>query len=711
MTKFIDRPGRAIPSGITLGLILLGATAASALPKPPHKPPAKLTPQQLAWQRHLARQHLLLLQRQTAWRRAHPLVKPRSVAVRPRLNTVRVAPRPRPAVPNLTGTGPTGTLDASAGLADERLLANRTATPLSLEDAIATALLNNPQRAAAQASVRAAQASIGIAKAAGGLQADLSGNASRSRNDPSSPGSLTGTTRGELLSADASVPLYTGGRVKASTRVAQFNTEAQIAQERQIEQDLVLNTTLAYLNILRSEQLLDVANSNLQVSTERLRVATVRYVVGASARLDVLQARTDLADARQRRITASNDLGQANASFNTLLGRAPETPVRVNLITSLVLPPEISTALTGALGGGASGSAPNVPATTNSAPLSGAATGTTTTTGTTTGTTATTASAPATTTVPVTGTTTTGIGTTTTGTTTGTTTTGTTTTGATGTTTTGTTAGTTATGTSGAGSVLTPSAGTGATATTGTTGSTVSAVSAAGSPSAGLQTVAGASRQSLAIAQAQLNASQANLELAQAQRRPSIGLSLTALLHSPASVLGYFGTAIGLGLGQTLFDSGRIRSQVEQARAIVEQNRQNVAGLRLDVANSIEASLLNLDSAQRRLTDADAGVISAREALRIAQLGFRNGVRTTLDISSAQAALLAAATDAVNARFDVATAQAQLASTVGIYTVEEQAAYQRATNAEQARQQAAQQATLLAQQPKKKKRHKFLGIF
>ena len=58
----------------------------------------------------------------------------------------------------------------------------------------------------------------------------------------------------------------------------------------QTEQDLVSNATAAYLTILRREQLLTVAESDLAVSQERRRVAEVRFVGGAAARSDVLRA-------------------------------------------------------------------------------------------------------------------------------------------------------------------------------------------------------------------------------------------------------------------------------------------------------------------------------------------------------------------------------------------------------------------------------------
>jgi outer membrane protein TolC len=212
----------------------------------------------------------------------------------------------------------------------------------------------------------------------------------------------------------------------------------------------------------------------------------------------------------------------------------------------------------------------------------------------------------------------------------------------------------------------------------------------------------------LAASQAQIANSQANIDLARAQRRPNIGLSIGSLLRNPVSFAGRFALSLGLGLSQTLFDSGRSRSQINEAQALLEQSRSGLANQELNVGNQIEQSLLSLDSAQARTVSADAAVTSAQEALRAAQVAYQAGVRTSLEVSTAQTALLNAQTNAVNARFDVANGQAQLASAVGVLTTEAQAAAARTNQAQAAA--AAAQAQLIAAQPKKK-RKKFLGIF
>jgi outer membrane protein TolC len=542
--------------------------------------------------------------------------------------------------------------EPAAGLADARNQVGENVAPLTLEDAITLALINNPQRDAAVAALQAARARIGTARSAGGLQVGVGANAGLDRsfgggsNSGTNNNNGTGTGGGnaggntifgfdstQSVSTTADIPLYTGGRVRAGRRVAEAGARFQAAQTLQVEQDLVLSTISAYISVLRTGQLLDVAESNLAVSRERRRIEQVRYDAGASARLDVLRADTTLADAQQRRIAASNAWAQSKAALNTLMGRVPETPVRTELVTTLTprvpLPPEIAvTPVTGTTVPGAV-----VPGVTTPDAATGSMAATTTTPGSTSS---------------------------------GSTTTGTVT------------------------SAPTP-------------GATTPAVGS----SADLRALAGQQRPALAAGEAQVEAGEAGIDVARAQRKPSLGLSLTGLLRNPVTFAGRFALGLGLNVAQNLFDSGRARSQIDEARALAEQSRQNLGNQRLNVANQIEQSLLALDSAQKRLASADVAVVAAAEALRASQLGYEAGARTRLEVSDAQVALLTAQTDAVNARFEVADAQANLSAAVGVFTTEGQTAYERALTQETQQAQA-----LAAQQPApKKKRKKFLGIF
>jgi outer membrane protein TolC len=470
------------------------------------------------------------------------------------------------AAPAVTNTAPA----SQAAVADNVA----TAAPMSLEEVLVYALDHNPQRRAAWYAAKAARANIGVAKADGGLQVNLTGSASNQWGFGSvgtfvpSSGSGVGVSNSsqgwrESLTADATLPIYSGGRVKANKKVATYNYQMAMAQAISTEQDLVFNTTLDYLDILRNQQLVDVNQANLDVAGERYRVANVRFNAGAAAKLEVLNAATAQATAQQDLVEAQNNLKQSYANLNTIMGRKPQTPLQIVPVDQLTLP----------------------------APLTVAAVDKSTFTGN--------------------------------------------------------------------ALAVPPKA-------------TSNAALAGGEQ---LAEIAGTNNPSLAALQAQVRAAEASVDVAKAGKKPSLGLSLTGLISNPLSYLGRFIVSLGGSLAQNLFDSGRTSSQVQYAQATVEQLKSSLQNGELSVANQIEQSLLALNSAKEREVSTTTAVASAQEALRAAQLGYAAGVQTALDVSDAEASLLTAQTNAVNAKFDVAASQAQLAAAVGILTDEGQQAY------------------------------------
>jgi outer membrane protein TolC len=508
--------------------------------------------------------------------------------------------------------------------------------PLSLVEVLAYALDHNPQRQAAWYAAKAAKARIGTAAADGGLQVNLNGSASNQWGfgsvgtfNPGNGGIGGSNSNGqgwrESLSADATYPLYTGGKVKASKKVASYNYQQAVAQAIGTEQDLVFNTTLDYLSILRNQQLVDVNQTNLDVAKERDRIANVRFNAGAAAKLEVFQADAAQATAQQNLVEAQNSLKQSYANLNTIMGRQPQTPLQIVPIDQLTLPKPLiansaqlgkSTFTQGNLSGNSNvaiaGTALATPNTSTSATSTGSALSTSPTSN----------AANSTTTNMLTNST---------------------------------------TNSAGASPVSSPS--------------NVAATSQALMGGQQLAQMANGSSPTLAALQAQVLAAEASVNVAKSAKKPKLGLSLSGLISNPVSYLGRFILSLGGSLVQNLFDSGRTTSEVRTAQATVMQLKSSLQNGELSVANQIEQSLLALNSAKEREVTTKSAVTSAQEALRAAQLGYSAGVQTSLDVSDAEAALLTAQTNAVNAKFDVAASQAQLAAAVGVLTAEGQTAY------------------------------------
>ena len=153
-------------------------------------------------------------------------------------------------------------------------------------------------------------------------------------------------------------------------------------------------------------------------------------------------------------------------------------------------------------------------------------------------------------------------------------------------------------------------------------------------------------RPDLASAEARLASANADLAAARAALLPSISLTGSAGLASNAllAVIGgpTASLSIGLSLLQPIFDGGRLRGQVSvaesQERALVETYRKAILTAFGEVEDAlVAASRQAQQEALQREVQAQA-----REALRLAEIRYREGVDDLLTVLDAQRTLFSA---------------------------------------------------------------------
>lgn len=230
---------------------------------------------------------------------------------------------------------------------EARLKLDDAAARSDLTAVLARTLEFNPRRLTSRALLAQNLARLGVAKSGRRLQASAATSQTENRvlgapklaiNGMDLGGEFTQGTKAfqlvQQVSLAAELPITTGGRVSAQGRAARADALAGVAALRGVEQDLLRDATRAYLRELRAEQLLTIAQSNVRVGRERLRVARVLLRGGLSPRLDALRAGTDLGAAGARRLEAANEVGMSRVALNVLMGRAPETPLRLQSIVA-----------------------------------------------------------------------------------------------------------------------------------------------------------------------------------------------------------------------------------------------------------------------------------------------------------------------------------------------------------------------------------------
>jgi outer membrane protein len=207
------------------------------------------------------------------------------------------------------------------------------ALPSTLQEALAAAYANNPTLLAFRAQLRATDENVPGALAGWRPQLVFTGQAGigAGKNKTINKDEL-----GDVFKSDSSAdrgitvanigltqPIYSGGKVKASTSRAENQVLSTRAQLMATEQQVFSDTISAYVNVVQDEQILQYDISNEQILTKQLQATNDRFRVGELTRTDVAQSEAALASATATRQTAEGTLESARATYEQLVGEPP----------------------------------------------------------------------------------------------------------------------------------------------------------------------------------------------------------------------------------------------------------------------------------------------------------------------------------------------------------------------------------------------------
>ena len=232
--------------------------------------------------------------------------------------------------------------------------------PLSLDQAIATAIQYNPRVIQSEADLKAARALVTQTRAANSATANLqivrthvSDVATFVLPVAAPPPQFVTfetislgraqNTQGTLTIAK---PLYTGGKIEAAVRQSRAGERAAGEGVRRTLQSLVTDVKQAYYTVLLTADLVKVAEQADAAAREHLRLAQAHFDAGTAPRFDVLRAEALVASTEQAVIQARNGLNLARAALNNAMGVAQDREFQ---LASTYTPPQPETALLQAL--------------------------------------------------------------------------------------------------------------------------------------------------------------------------------------------------------------------------------------------------------------------------------------------------------------------------------------------------------------------------
>lgn len=177
---------------------------------------------------------------------------------------------------------------------------------MPVQQAVQTALINNPNLQRTEQSIRVAEESLKSARGRKGVSISASGRANISK--------VEGVEEYESLSTglSASLPLYTGKRLEMAIKSAELDIDISKLEFSQAQDDLIYQVVTAYVNALEN-----LATSRVNLETEKNlaeheRMIAAQYDAGAKAKIDLLRAQVETSNALQ-------DAARSHATYEVAL--------------------------------------------------------------------------------------------------------------------------------------------------------------------------------------------------------------------------------------------------------------------------------------------------------------------------------------------------------------------------------------------------------
>ena len=224
----------------------------------------------------------------------------------------------------------------------------------TLEQAIETALANNPELSIMQARIEQANAALGEALANFYPQIKASMSYQHSDNPAQAFAMIIAQRRLNFTGTDfnhpggvdnyrpqvtASYSLFRGGQDYYQSKAAQLGVESSEFEKSAVRNQLVNNVTAAYYGELAAMEAHEVSQRSIAAVESELNQSKIRFDAGTLLKSDVLSLEVQLAEAKDAEIQAANAIELAQSMLKTLLGLSASDNFTINASQPAVLPP------------------------------------------------------------------------------------------------------------------------------------------------------------------------------------------------------------------------------------------------------------------------------------------------------------------------------------------------------------------------------------
>ena len=210
-------------------------------------------------------------------------------------------------------------------------VANANAAVMTLNEALSDAYDSNPQLGAERASLRATDE--GVAQANAGWRPTINAQGQygveHQQQGALNVGGVNygGDSNSRPLTGQVTVtqPIFRGGKTYAEIGRAKALVRQGRAQLLDTEQQVMLASVSAYMNVARDEATVKLEQNNVSVLQKQLDATQEQFKVGELTKTDVAQSQARLAGAQAQLTIGRGQLAASRANFEQVIGRPAET--------------------------------------------------------------------------------------------------------------------------------------------------------------------------------------------------------------------------------------------------------------------------------------------------------------------------------------------------------------------------------------------------
>jgi len=195
-----------------------------------------------------------------------------------------------------------------------------------LENALSRLLIEHPQIREAQKNFQAERIGVDVAKSGFFPTVNITSETGPERIDTPTTRAAGKTSQERKTTTSLTVTqnLFDGFSSSSGVRSAQINAEISRLTLEGTLQGTLFSGVSAYINVLRQKRLLELARENESRIQTQLNLEDERVQRGSGVAVDVLQAKSRLQLAKERRVSIEGDLQDSISRFIQVFDYAPD---------------------------------------------------------------------------------------------------------------------------------------------------------------------------------------------------------------------------------------------------------------------------------------------------------------------------------------------------------------------------------------------------